>query len=86
MHTRIVELLTQITDDEFTGKIVASLSFLSLHSFVISSVDLLRQNDELNHSFKTFENYMQERERRCSTRTKAVKDCSCAFGLSARRC
>jgi hypothetical protein len=27
-------------------------------------VDLLRYNDEFNNSFKTFESYMQERERR----------------------
>ena len=27
-------------------------------------VDLLRYNDELNNSFKTFDTYMQERERR----------------------
>lgn len=42
-------------------------------TFVRCLVDLLRHNDELNHLFKTFENYMQERERRCSTRTKSVK-------------
>lgn len=27
-------------------------------------VDLLRYNDELNNSFKTFDTYMQERDRR----------------------
>ena len=42
-------------------------------TFDRSLVDLLRHNDEFNHMFKTFENYMQERERRCSTRTKSGK-------------
>lgn len=34
---------------------------LSLFSFL---VDLLRYNDEFNNVLKTFESYMQERERR----------------------
>ncbi len=32
--------------------------------FFFQLVDLLRYNDEFNNSFKTFESYMQERERR----------------------
>ena len=33
-------------------------------TFSLLVVDLLRYNDEFNHSFITFESYMQERERR----------------------
>lgn len=31
---------------------------------ILTLVDLLRYNDEFNNSFKTFESYMQERNRR----------------------
>jgi hypothetical protein len=35
-------------------------------------VDLLRYNDELNNSFKTFDTYMQERERRFNGSARPV--------------
>lgn len=38
------------------------------------TVDLLRYNDEFNNSFKTFESYMQERERRVGPTPNFVKD------------
>ena len=33
-------------------------------AYLCCSADLLRYNDEFNNSFKAFENYIQERERR----------------------
>lgn len=66
MQARIIDLLSQISIDDMTGKqksssIVCCDFFLLLSSFL---VDLLRYNDEFNNSFKTFDSYMEERERR----------------------
>ena len=43
------------------ARVVDLLSQISIDDITL---DLLRYNDEFNNSFKTYESYMQERERR----------------------
>ena len=43
------------------SRLIELLSQISIDEI---TVDLLRYNDEFNNSFKTYESYMQERERR----------------------
>lgn len=66
MQLRIIDLLSQISIDDITGKFIDLTKKETDDSVFFSRliVDLLRYNDEFNNSFKTFESYMQERERR----------------------
>jgi hypothetical protein len=49
------------TCKQMQSRIIDLLTQISIDDI---TVDLLRYNDEFNNSFKTYENYMQERERR----------------------
>ena len=62
MQARIVDLLAQVSIDDITGDSL----FIRLIDIDIPwiLVDLLRYNDEFNNAFKTYESYMEERDRR----------------------
>jgi hypothetical protein len=62
-HPQDLDLLTKLytTCKQMQSRIIDLLSQISIDDI---TVDLLRYNDEFNNSFKTFESYMQERERR----------------------
>lgn len=62
-HPDDLELLLELhkTCKQMQARIIDLLSQISIDDM---TVDLLRYNDEFNNSFKTFDNYMEERERR----------------------
>jgi hypothetical protein len=62
-HPQDFNLLTELhkTCKQMQARIIDLLSQISIDDI---TVDLLRYNDEFNNSFKTFESYMEERERR----------------------
>lgn len=63
MQARIVDLLSQVSTDDITGKTNLPVFFFSYLLIDIDLVDLLRYNDEFHNAFKNFDNYMQERDR-----------------------
>lgn len=62
-HPDDLELLLELhkTCKQMQARIIDLLSQISIDDM---TVDLLRYNDEFNNSFKTFDSYMEERERR----------------------
>lgn len=66
-HPQDLEFLIELnkTCRQIQSRIVELLSQVSIDEI---TVDLLRYNDEFNNSFKTFDSYMEERERRVGPR------------------
>jgi hypothetical protein len=62
-HPQDLDLLMELykTCKQMQARIIDLLTQISIDDI---TVDLLRYNDEFNNSFKTFESYMQEREKR----------------------
>ncbi|UJR37336.1 hypothetical protein I4U23_030044 [Adineta vaga] len=62
-HSQDLDLLVELhkTCKQMQSRIIELLSQISIDEI---TNDLLRYNDEFNNSFKTFESYMQEREKR----------------------
>jgi hypothetical protein len=71
MQARIRDLLSQISFDDITGTnenmVIDLFEYMSYYLLMLILVDLLRYNDELNHSFTTFNSYMRERQHRLTS-------------------